>query len=340
MSTGTITAARRRGGRPLGTWGGRLALIIASVLLTFGAAEGILRLVGYSYVPMKIEVANRSLTDFRYHHILADDHHEFDAELFWRPRASTSVFNSQGYRGKELSEQKPPNAIRILAVGDSNTLGWFEEGLNWPQYLEQLLDQPEVTVTNAGVWGYSSHQGLARFKRALRFEPDAVIISFGGNDAHGVNISDWEFARRRARESVYSRLRLGQLWLAAAEGRRAKQGLVLVPRVSVERYEAHLEAMLDIAERRGIEVLLLTRPYVGPLPPWNSWKRQAPQYHAATVHVATAHSAPLIDVFAEFRDQDRYFRDESHFNDEGHHRMARMLYDRHVRALVERLRRH
>ena len=38
-------------------------------------------------------------------------------------------------------------------------------------------------VANAGVYGYSSFQGLRRFHELLRYHPDVVTWSFGANDA-------------------------------------------------------------------------------------------------------------------------------------------------------------
>lgn len=38
-------------------------------------------------------------------------------------------------------------------------------------------------MLNAGVAGYSSYQGLLRFKQEVaRYEPDLIFVSFGFND--------------------------------------------------------------------------------------------------------------------------------------------------------------
>jgi len=96
------------------------------------------------------------------------------------------VFNSQGFRGKELGG-KQHGEFRIFTIGDSNTLGWggSEDAPNWPVHLEDLLQESNnrFTVINAGVWGYTSFQGMRRFKEVLGYDPDMVIISFGSNDA-------------------------------------------------------------------------------------------------------------------------------------------------------------
>jgi hypothetical protein len=61
------------------------------------------------------------------------------------PRGNKTIYidiNSQGFRDKEFSLSKPTNTIRILAMGDSWTYGWYVN-LNdtWPKKLENLLNE-------------------------------------------------------------------------------------------------------------------------------------------------------------------------------------------------------
>src|SRR4030042_4064367 len=101
--------------------------------------------------------------DWRRYHAFEQDCFVHDPELIWRPRKDYSVFNSQGFRGKVLSEEKQPGEFRVFAVGDSNTLGW-ERGSNWPGSLGKLLfrENRKYTVINAGVSGYTWIQGARR----------------------------------------------------------------------------------------------------------------------------------------------------------------------------------
>ena len=170
-------------------------LVVASVALALSLAETSLRSLGYRYSPMAIEDA--SGRDDRLIHLFKLEDFVTDPALLWRPRANQSVFNAQGFRGHELSSPKTSGEFRIFAVGDSNTLGWAgEDGTHWPGFLEGVLAEarPDLVVINAGVWGYSSHQGLQRFLEVLDYDPDLVLISFGSNDAHYVDVSDARFA--------------------------------------------------------------------------------------------------------------------------------------------------
>lgn len=79
---------------------------------------------------------------------------------------------------------------RIVAVGSSNTAkGYHCDGqYNWVDWLDVGLSQwwgrKHITV-NAGVSGQTCRQCLDRFGRDVAlFQPNVVIVTVGGNDAH------------------------------------------------------------------------------------------------------------------------------------------------------------
>ncbi|MCX6355267.1 MAG: hypothetical protein NTZ78_10245 [Candidatus Aureabacteria bacterium] len=91
-------------------------------------------IIDYNYSPLHIQVLKKN--ERRDYHSFNDDYFTYDPYLFWRPRSGFSIFNSQGFRGKELPTVKG-DEYRIFAFGDSNTLGWRgKNGPNWPLYLE------------------------------------------------------------------------------------------------------------------------------------------------------------------------------------------------------------
>lgn len=308
------------------------ALLLAGALLvSFLLAEAALRVFDYHYTPLAIRRAGA--LDPRHYHLFEDQSFSYDPALIWAPKKGHDIFNSQGYRGPELSAQKKPGELRILAVGDSNTLGWpGADGANWPADLERLARARglPVQVANAGVWGYSSYQGVARLRRCLELKPDLVLISFGSNDAHPVAVSDREYlARHASRSSLLENLarwRLGEL-LVAIRDRLATPGAASVPgrRVSLAEYRDNLAAMIRLAREKEAVVVLLTRPYVGESnhPLW--WKNLGADYNAATAEVAAAQAAPVVDMYTAFRDRRVYFADESHFTREGHALAAELI---------------
>jgi len=316
----------------------KVSMALASVFLTLVVVEIVLRLVGYSYTPLSIEVIN-NWSEWRFYHSFQDEHFVYDPDLLWRPRPGDPMFNAQGYRGEEVAAEKRPGSFRIVAVGDSNTLGWRgKDGPSWPGDLQALLREKggRFTVVNAGVYGYSSFQGLRRFKEALPLRPDMVLVSFGCNDAMRVTMSDEEFAGRKVRstglDTVLVKFRVGQIFLACSDKIvfNGKEGLVL--RVSLRDYEANLEEIIRIAKGNKIQVVLLTRPFIDPSidpSPHKWWWREfAAAYNDATREVGKRGGVPVVDIYSHFKGRKQYFVDESHFTKEGHQLAAKIISDR------------
>jgi len=328
------------GGPPPLSVGARITLILVSTLLSLAAVELALSVVGFEYLPLKIEVTRPD--DARAYHLFEDEYFTYDPDLIWRPKRSYRIFNAQGFRGPELPATKAAGEYRVFTIGDSNTLGWAgEDGPNWPRYLGEQLAAIDrgITVVNAGVWGYSSYQGLRRFRETLAYHPDLVLISFGSNDAHRVTRPDRDYTRATwglvDPERVLSRFRLGQVALGAWRGISSGGEGELVPRVSVDEYRANLGTIIEEARASHVAVVLMTRPYVGEVDNPILWKQFANHYTEATVQVATERGVPVADLYSLFKAQDEYFADESHFTEEGHRIAASFVLDT-VRPLITR----
>ena len=163
-----------------------LLLALSATVFAVGAIEGLARVltewgVLRAYNAMQTMVP-AGTEDWRMAHITADKYREPGAVLAaGRARA---VFLDIRFKGPEVAERKPPGTFRILCYGDSNTDGPVRGG--WPERLQQVLDRdravkgPKYEVLNAGVAGYTSHQGLLRFRSEVaRFDPDLAPVSFG-----------------------------------------------------------------------------------------------------------------------------------------------------------------
>lgn len=96
--------------------------------------------------------------------------------------------NEHGLRDRDYPFQRPPEARRLLALGDSQTFG---NGLSldatWPKQLEaQLsLQDPDLRweVVNAGIEATDTWQHERIFERlAPIYEIDAVVLAFYVND--------------------------------------------------------------------------------------------------------------------------------------------------------------
>jgi lysophospholipase L1-like esterase len=237
-----------------------------------------------------------------------------------------------------VSREPAPGERRILAVGDSNTLGWAgPDGANWPRDLDQELsaEGANVTVINAGVWGYSSAQGLARLEESLVYRPELVLISFGSNDAHRVSRSDREFAAGsqwlRQITRWLTQFRLGQLVAVSFHAETTTEPLV--PRVPLGKFRQNLERMAAMARVAGAEPVFLTRPFTGTINDPLVWKNYAFDYNAVTVETAERKAVMVVDLYSYFKGRPEFFTDESHFTPEGHGRAAKIVAD-HLRPYV------
>ena len=172
-------------------WTRSLLLATLPAIILFGWIEALAQVLTRNdllpyRVPMRTMLPG-GMEDWRLAHITADRFREPDPVLLWRP-APRAPYNAHRLKGPEPAEPKPPDVFRVLACGDSNTDGPDAGG--WTERLQDALaarrgaGDPRIEVLNAGVVGYSSHQGLKRFEaHAARYEPDVVLVSFGWNDA-------------------------------------------------------------------------------------------------------------------------------------------------------------
>jgi lysophospholipase L1-like esterase len=111
------------------------------------------------------------------------------AFLIQKPLEIKFHVNSLGFRGKEITVEKPVNTYRIFCLGGSTTFGNISDPFSWPEKLEGMLKKkyPDINfeVINGGVPAYCSSDSLIIFLlRALELNPDAITIMDGINDQH------------------------------------------------------------------------------------------------------------------------------------------------------------
>ncbi len=100
-------------------------------------------------------------------------------------------FNGMGCRGPDYAMPRLPGTFRILALGDSYTLGYgVHEEDTFEVLLERLLDDSlgsrlgrEFEVINCGANGYWTGQERLWYEGFLaKYEPDLVLINVVAND--------------------------------------------------------------------------------------------------------------------------------------------------------------
>ncbi len=158
----------------------RLALLLGSVflsalvlevgvLLAFGEQVKFPRHVVGSEFGLRINQPNSTYR-----------HKSADVTVWFR-------INGQGMRAdRDFSYEKPEGVKRIVALGDSFTLGYeVDAEKTFSSILERELNDRghAVEVLNAGVSGYSTAEAALYLERELlRYDPDLVVVSFYGND--------------------------------------------------------------------------------------------------------------------------------------------------------------
>ncbi len=98
--------------------------------------------------------------------------------------------NSFGFRGAEISKEKPENVYRIIMLGGSTLFGYgaTSDETTIPGFLQQKFETTnsdfKVEVINAGSSGaYSKTETLYVKHKLLDFDPDLIIVYDGWNDS-------------------------------------------------------------------------------------------------------------------------------------------------------------
>jgi lysophospholipase L1-like esterase len=208
-----------------------------------------------------------------------DDVFQRDADRFWRLAPNVRfpddggalvgvISNSRGLRDpREIPFDKPPDAVRILFLGDSTTFGWllrYDETIvhQTEQRLRERFPGRDIACLNAGVPGYTAFQGWRFLEtEGLLYQPDLVVASFGFNDsARWQGRGDLEVHRHDQLTRPAAGLRWSRLarlaWNAfhpwPQHGVHDSR-----PRLLPEEFREVLGRIEATTKRRGVDLLLL-----------------------------------------------------------------------------------
>lgn len=111
-------------------------------------------------------------------------------EMIWAPIPYRVTTNSLGFRGPELRSADSRDGLRIAAIGDSVTDGFFvDDEATYPHQLRVALSDRRVPaeVVNAARGGGSIGKELAILREAvLPLAPDIVLLTFVTNDVSDI----------------------------------------------------------------------------------------------------------------------------------------------------------
>jgi len=161
-------------------WLVNLCILLGSTLLGLGLVDVYLHMNGFSYPSLYV-------VDETTGHVLRPG-----AEGWFREEGEAFIrINTDGWRDRPHSKQKPAGTMRIAILGDS-----YAEALQVPQestfwsVLERELNACKafgdvgIEVINFGVSGYGTAQELLVLQnRVWQYLPDVVVLAFTtGND--------------------------------------------------------------------------------------------------------------------------------------------------------------
>jgi len=202
-------------------------------------------------------------------------HYLKDRDLFWRLMPGRNGNNSLGLRDREFTVQKTNDILRIICLGDSLTLAYpIPPEKTYPKILEKILSArslgKKVEVMNAGVPGYTSHQGLIFLQKALiKYHPDLLIVYFGTSDQSGSNKFDkdqpklpaWWICLINHLQKLQLYQLLNKISLNLQYPRDAGTRY-RCPRVSPKDFTNNLSRMERIVKEIGGAVVFITPPAV------------------------------------------------------------------------------
>ncbi len=244
----------------------RIARVLGIVALVLLVAEGALRLAPRRlkiFVELGKYLEILTYTGAPYPMHLAGFRGEIDG-VRWRT-------NDIGLRDRTFARAKPAGTLRVLALGDSITLGWgVEQDEMFTKGLERLLTQRRgapVEVITAAVGGWNTVHEVAFLEReGLAFDPDVLLLVYVVNDNEVV--TPWTEAERKTLQqrlvtTLVTNSRVGELavdayrWLVPPPERQPRpRELAKEPFSDADRgwraSRAALERMQAIADARRI----------------------------------------------------------------------------------------
>ena len=199
-------------------------------------------------------------------------------------------WNSLGYRGPEVSRERPAGVYRIVLLGGSTTHGYgVDDEETIDAHLRRILEAKypdrSFEVVNLALGGYDSYQLYERMKvDGLAFEPNLLIVNSGVNDVRNSRFQDlqfpdprtllWEADMSRMREeakrggpSLWVRLnhyfylaRLPSFARSRLTGtrKRAEPVELVTYADAADNFEANIRRVMTLARDAGAQIMLAT----------------------------------------------------------------------------------
>jgi len=279
------------------------------------------------------------------------------------PEKPRTVHNSHGFRGPEITREKPPGTFRVACLGGSSTYGHgpTSNETTWPYQLQELLTLQlggrPVEVLNAGTSGYSSFESLVNLAfRVVEYDPDVVLVYHSINDVRlwrwpGIEPDNthfravWPVTRRttltrwleHSRLFLFLRARFTDMasedlgsWVIKDFGQKTPLRWQLQPE-GPRYFERNLTNMVALCRARNIQLVFGKQAYFR-----DDLENKADiggmsVATAVLEKVAKRAQIPFVDVDANIPQERTYFTNDVHVTDAG----ARKIASTWARALAD-----
>ena len=259
--------------------------------------------------------------------------------------------NSYGFRGMQDFLPQRDGKLRIMALGDSFTLGFGVEedevfANKTAAILQNRLSIP-VEALNLGVLAYGTIQEFMLFQKYKYLKPDVVILGFfardafageGGNDLEDNYMFFHKYIKGKANQEEsylsftrrvriflkkYSNLyRSAELYFGGYFRKKYSPGWEN-PELKKEAWEItsnYLSRFDDELQNQNIVCFLVWIPFPATV---------VDQNHSVADNIAalSLHNIILVDLLEEMKSNpmDYYYSLDSHWNAKGHDLVARLL---------------
>lgn len=297
----------RAAGRNIRTLALNLVVILVSLAVALGLGEIVVRVAFHRSMDFDMEMWKYATQikipsdDLR----LVHEHRPNGRAVLMGVEVTT---NGLGLREGQRAKTKPANTYRIVALGDSITMGWgVAQDMTYPAQLERLLNarvprgfpqDRRYEVLNLGVGNYNTAQEIARLKNlGLALDPDLITLGYFINDAEPTPTPNRGFLIEHSYLFAFAVSRMRLLKPGTGNYLDYYRGLYRDDQPGWQSAQAALKDLGAIGRERSIPAIMFIIPELHDL---------SDNYPFAAIHrrleeTAMAAGLPVVDLFRSLK---------------------------------------